>query len=183
VLHKTDILCKWWILYFLKLSFLLKKQCWKNSHALEGRHGNKTYLHLPCPILSFPFPCFPCLSLSYHCFLLSFFSTEILCKEAGEILDNGSFTSMNERKRKYVCRSDFVSNIPDLEKLTFKCKFERKSDSYEWKAKLTRVDTIYLRNVTCERMCLFLIIPIKQKHLKLDFCWTKYFTKNNTYLI
>ncbi|XP_060582452.1 uncharacterized protein LOC132738863, partial [Ruditapes philippinarum] len=72
------------------------------------------------------------------------------CNKAGQILENGSFETLNKTQRKYVCQADFVSNIPDLEQLTFNCDVEKNNKRrYVWRALFTG-GLLYLRNVTCE---------------------------------
>ncbi|XP_060589944.1 uncharacterized protein LOC132745128 [Ruditapes philippinarum] len=80
------------------------------------------------------------------------YRTDRACTEAGKIV-NGSFKESSNRYRKYLCQANYISNIPDLGDIVFKCGLMKKTGSYEWKATSTWFTDggfLYLQNVTCE---------------------------------
>ncbi|XP_060563925.1 complement factor B-like isoform X2 [Ruditapes philippinarum] len=85
------------------------------------------------------------------------YTTEKKCNSTGNSFVNSKITddwqSGAYMYRKYQCRTDYISNIPDLGDIVFKCMYFRRSASHEWKstsAWFTEGGSLYLQNVTCE---------------------------------
>ncbi|XP_060582495.1 complement receptor type 2-like [Ruditapes philippinarum] len=96
------------------------------------------------------------MSLCVNCQRVSY-RTQKKCTDAGNRFDNSKILHDSQigryMYRRYQCRTDYVSNIPDLGDIVFKCMFIDALASYEWKATsawFIEGGSLYLQNVTCE---------------------------------